>query len=283
MSKRCSVLSVDSNPDYLFFVPITCAFWKKLEYDPYVILVEKEISEDIKRLVLETTEAVKANAHFNFFDHIDGYRTCNVAQVSRLYAAADEFFADDDYLITDDMDKFVVNYMWFNQQNPTKDIHIFDPDELNYTRLKIGNIGMNASVWKEIIGIEPTSVRDNVVKCFDKHLAKDSSWDTGWNLDEWILTKRVFDSPYYPDQCQMCERGANKYGLRTGRIDRTAWPQTFSQYINFGLIDVHLHRDPYEDKIWEDTKIIMKQVFTDAEIEIFQDYKEKFVELIEKK
>ena len=118
IKNKYSVLSVDSNPDYLFFVPVTCAFWKKIGYNPYVILVKKDIREDILELITEYTDA-----HINLFDHIEGYRTCNVAQISRLYAAADPLFNDDDYLITDDMDKFVISYMWFNQQNFNKDIH----------------------------------------------------------------------------------------------------------------------------------------------------------------
>ena len=140
MTNKYSILSVDSNPDYLFFVPITCAFWKQLDYQPYVILIDKGISKEMKSLILEETD--KIGGHINLFEHIEGYRTCNVAQVSRLYAASDPYFSDDDYLMTDDMDKFVISYMWFNQQNMNKDIHIYDPDELNYKRLKIGNIGI---------------------------------------------------------------------------------------------------------------------------------------------
>lgn len=277
--KKYSVLSVDSNLDYLFFVPITCAFWKKLGYHPYVILVDNDdISSNILDLVY--TGAERSGAHINHFTHLQGYRTCNVAQISRLYAAAEPLFADDDYLITDDMDKFVISSQWFNQQDFSKDIHIFDPDETNYTRLKIGNIGMTAKVWKEVIGISDKSLRDNLADCLSTMLSKQSSWDQGWNLDEYILTKRVFQSKYYPNDCQMCERGANQYGMRNGRIDRGAWKQTFMQYISSRVIDVHLHRDPYEDEIWKDTKIIMSLVFSKEEIDYFEDYKRKFVELV---
>ena len=276
--KKYSVLSVDSNPDYLFFVPITCAFWKKLGYEPYVILVDDgDINPKILNLIRSTAAET---AHINYFEHIKGYRTCNVAQISRLFAAADPLFNDDDYLITDDMDKFVISDKWFNQQDFSKDIHIFDPDETNYTRLKIGNIGMKAKVWKEVIGISDKSLRENLSDCLSKMLSKQSSWDQGWNLDEYILTKRVFESKYYPDNCQMCERGGNQYGMRNGRIDRGAWKETFMQYISSRVIDVHLHRDPYEDNIWADTKIIMSLVFSKEERESFEKYKQKFVELV---
>ena len=278
VKNKYSVLSVDSNPDYLFFVPIACAFWRKLGYNPYVILVEKDISEPILDLIVEYSYPYEV--HINRFPHIEGYRTCNVAQISRLYAAADPVFDEDDYLITDDMDKFVVSDAWFNQQDFSKDIHIYDPDELNFTRLKIGNIGMKASVWKKVIGIEDGSLRDNLTSSLEKYLDKNADWDTGWNLDEWILTTRVFNSGQYPARCQMLTRGANRYGIRNGRIDRGAWKPTFEAYMKEGLIDVHLHRDPYEDGIWADSKAIMTKVFSQKEIEAFEEYKVRFVELM---
>ena len=168
INNKYAVLSVDSNPDYLFFVPLACAFWLNIDYQPFVILVDEGISPEIRDLVFEETKRV--GGHIKILETIEGYRTCNVAQLSRLYAATDPYFTDEDYLLTDDMDKFVIDYMWFNQQSALKDVHIYDPDELNYTRLKIGNIGMKARVWKEIMGIKDGSIRENLIDCFDKNL-----------------------------------------------------------------------------------------------------------------
>tara|TARA_R110002072_G_scaffold301667_2_gene481928 strand:- start:1764 stop:2621 length:858 start_codon:yes stop_codon:yes gene_type:complete len=275
IKNKYSILSVDSNPDYLFFVPITCAFWKEIGYQPFVILVDTGIDPEIRQLVFDHTARV--GGHIKVLEHIEGYRTCNVAQISRLYAAADPYFKDDDYLMTDDMDKFVVDYMWFNQQNKNKDIHIYDPDELNYKRLKIGNIGMKSAIWKEVIGIKDGSIRENLLNCFDENLSKNSDWNTGWNLDEWILTKSVFESRFYPDNCQNFVRGANRWGIRNGRIDRGAWTQTFNQCMSTKIIDVHLHRDPYVGQIWEDTVTIMRRVFPKNKVEEFINYKQEFV------
>ena len=50
--------------------------------------------------------------------------------------------------------------------------------------------------------------------------------------------------------------------------------------MNTKLIDVHLHRDPYVGKVWEDTIKIMNRVFGPAQTEKFIEYKEKFVELM---
>jgi len=278
IKNKHAVLSVDSNPDYLFFVPLTCAFWLNIDYQPFVILVDEGISPEIRDLVFEETKRV--GGYIKTLEGIKGYRTCNVAQVSRLFAAADSYFTDEDYLLTDDMDRFVIDYMWFNQQNISKDIHIYDPDELNYTRLKIGNIGMKASVWKEIMGIKSAPIRENLIECLDKNLSPSADWKTGWNLDEWLLTKNVFNSKYYPQRCQMFERGGTMWGTRNGRICRSAWQQTFDTCMMTKLIDVHLHRDPYVGKVWEDTVKIMSGVFEQKQVEKFIKYKERFVELM---
>ena len=289
--KKYSVSSVNENPEYLFFVPIWCAFWKKIGYQPYVITVNKNISDDLMNLVSAATDV--AGGILKHFEHIDGYKTCNVAQVSRLYVAADPLFEDGDYIITDDIDKFVISKRWFNQQDFSKDVHIFDFDETNYTRLKIGYIGMKVEIWKEIIGITNEGFRENLEKCLSDYLSKTSTQDNyryktqrekeiddGWNLDESIITQNVLKSQYYPSKCQLITRGANQYGLRNGRIDRTAWKQTFVQYISSRVIDVHLHRKPYEEEIWKDIQVIMSLVFTADEIKCFQEYRERFMELV---
>ena len=181
----------------------------------------------------------------------------------------------------------------FNQQNFSKDIHIFDLDETNYTRLKIGYVGMKAKIWKEINEISKDSLRENLIRCLDKNLSKNpvankdgrltqqqKEIDQAWNLDEHILTKNVFNSDYYPNKCQLIVRGANQFGLRNGRIDRAFWNQTLIQYLSSRIIDVHLHRDPYEEKIWNDIKWIMATVFDKDEIGFFEEYKKEFVRLV---
>ena len=276
--KRYSILSVDSNPDYLFLAPITSAFWVDLGYTPFIIVVDESFKEDIKSLVFENT--INAGAQIEEVKNIKGYRTCNVAQVSRLYAAASNHFNPDDYLMTDDIDKIPVDYMWFNCQNLKKQIHIYDPDELNYKRLKMGNIGMKSEVWKEIIGITNGGIIDNVKLCFDKNLSKDSTWEKGWNLDEWILTNSVFNSKYYPDECQMIERGGNNLGLRNYRIDRGAWTQTYNYCKSTKIIDIHIHRKPWAGQVWEDLVSIMKDTFTKEKVDSLIQYKEQFVRLL---
>jgi len=291
--KKYAISSVNENPEYLFFAPLWSAFWSRLGYEPHIIMIDKYIPEELKNLVCSTTK--KNNGEIIKLNHIEGYKTCNVSQISRLYASCVKKFKDDDYIITDDIDKFVVSKPWFNQQDFTKDIHIYDFDETNYTRLKIGYIGMKVNVWKEIIPpLVNKNLYENIKECLDANIKneqqrdnyvyksqREKEVDIAWNLDETMLTQGVLKSKYYPDSCQLICRGGNHYGLRNGRIDRTAWKQTFIQYITTRIIDVHLHRKPYDEEIWGDVKTIMAQVFTQEQISSFDDYRNNFIGLIE--
>jgi hypothetical protein len=286
--KKYAITAVNDNSDYLFFAPIWSGFWKKMGYEPYIITISKDISKNVLDIVEQYT--TQMGGTMRHLEYIEGYKTSTIAQVSRLYASADPMFNDEDYLITDDIDKFVVSKPWFNQQDYNKSIHIFDLDETNYTRLKIGYIGMKAYLWKEIMNISDSTLHESVEKCLTKNLPRRSDWDSakvltqsekeidqGWNLDELLLTRGVFSSGYYPEKCQIITRGANHLGLRNGRIDRTFWKQTFMQYLSTRIIDVHLHRDPYEEDIWKDIKLIMTTTFNKQEIESFEQYKQEFV------
>ena len=54
--KKYSILSVDSNPDYLFLAPITAAFWVDIGYTPFIMVVDKDFNPGLKDMVLSLTE-----------------------------------------------------------------------------------------------------------------------------------------------------------------------------------------------------------------------------------
>ena len=48
------------------------------------------------------------------------------------------------------------------------------------------------------------------------------------------------------------------------------------------IIDVHLHRDPYVGKVWDDTVQIMRRVFPEDKVQDFIAYKEEFIKRLKK-
>lgn len=271
-----AIISTDSNPSYLFLTPITCLCWKKIGYNPIVLLVEDD--KETVNLIQEYSDVFGYN--IKKIKKVEGYRSCNIAQISRLFASTDSGFSDDDYLITSDMDMLPISSLWFNQQDWTKNIHIYDAEELNYKRHKICYIGMNKKKWIKVFDLkEETCIDKQINKFLNSRLPRNCDWDSGWNLDELYLYECLNRDEDYPKNCHMIERGMNQYGLRNGRIDRGIWKNTLMQYVSSRTIDVHLPRNSYKDEIWKDIKIIMSLIFSKEEIDFFEEYKRKFVNI----
>jgi len=201
-----------------------------------------------------------------------------VAQVSRLFAAADSLFSDFDYLLSADMDMLPISKAWFNQQDWNKGMHIFDAEQMNYQRHGIGYIGMNKLDWQQTVGIKPgISLDEHLVEFFCAELSKDASWDEGWNIDELFLYKKLLQSNAYPSNVQMIERGANRLGLRNGRVDRAAWRQTLDHYLDTRIIDVHLPRQCHREKLWADICRVLPLVLSGDEIEKLNQYRDQYM------
>ena len=66
----------------------------------------------------------------------------------------------------------------------------------------------------------------------------------------------------------MIERGGNNLGLRNYRIDRGAWAQTYNYCRSTKIIDIHIHRKPWEGQVWQDLikpQLLINLLHTNAE------------------
>jgi hypothetical protein len=275
---KYAIISTDNNPSYLFLTPITSLCWKKVGYNPIVLHIENDEEKELSCLVKE---------YESIFDYrikkikkVEGYRSCNIAQISRLFASVDPAFSEDDYLLTSDMDMLPFSSSWFSQQDWTKNIHIFDAEELAYQRHKVCYIGMNKKKWGELFNLKEKCINKQLSEFLNSSLSKNSDWDTGWNLDELYLYEHLVKNGDYLHNSQMIERGQNQYGLRNGRIDRGLWKNTLMQYISSQAIDIHLPRDSYTEQIWTDLKMLLTLVATDKEITLLEEYRKRFIDIM---
>jgi len=269
------ILATDANPDYRFLAPVTCLCWKRLGYQPVVLDVaggQENATDSLSRYAEVFSFKVLPVAR------LAGYRTCNVAQVSRLFAAADSYFSDSDYLLSADMDMLPISRAWFNQQDWKKVMHIFDAEQMNYQRHGIAYVGMSKLDWQKTIGIRlGVSLDEHLTEFFRAELSKDASWEEGWNIDELFLFKKLLQSDSYPAEAQMIERGANRLGLRNGRVDRAAWRRTLDHYLDSRIIDVHLPRQCHREQLWADICRVLQKTVSKNEIETLNQYRTKYI------
>lgn len=109
--KKYIVLSVNDNPDYLYYVPLTCWAWKQFGWEP-IIFFNRQNND----VTLETIEFVfqqliqqEIPSHVARVHQIDGYRSDTVTQVSRLYAHLTMTgMVDPDYKMPADMCSYLM-------------------------------------------------------------------------------------------------------------------------------------------------------------------------------
>ena len=224
--KKHIVLSVNANPDYLYYTPLVCWAWRKFGWNP-VVFYEGPITEAAK-FVFDISGITPILLKLQ-----DGYRSDTITQVSRLYGAC---VVESGYLMSSDIDMIPLSDFW--QFNP-EEITVWGHDLTGFTHYPICYIGMTAERWREVMGL-PSSDYDTLIRRDLDTLpqAKDPDFYKYWFSDQDLITSRIDQTTF---QVKHHHRGQYPNGFARGRVDRGDWHLQHSQFI-----DCHALRDCYK-------------------------------------
>lgn len=257
--KKYIVLSVNSNPDYLYFTPITCWSWRQFGWEPILMYHGDPGKLDALKIPGDDIEVVHVR-------EVAGYRSDTITQVSRLYAAK----AFDGYLMTGDIDMLPLSNYW----KPNFDeITVWGSDLTGYKHFPICYIGMQAGKWREVMkidGISLNAAMERDLKSLPQ--AKDPDFYKYWFSDQDLITERL--APYNPVQIK---RGQYSNGLAVGRVDRAAWTLELDTFIDAHLFQqvYHKGREQYFEKMME----LLKAFWPDEDFKWVYDYTNEFRKL----
>lgn len=265
--KRYIVLSVNDNPDYLYFTPLTCWAWRKLGWEP-IVMYQRNL--DMPWLL----DGV--NVQYNQVLGIDGYRSDTITQISRLYAACVGHYVPemrDAYLMTGDIDMVPLSDYWKDYDE--KQITIWGHDLTGYGHYPICYIGMPSSRWIEVMCLGSPDYNALIKRDLDTlPQAKDPDFYKYWFSDQDLITKRINDTQFPKN---FINRGQHSNGYAVGRVDRGAWSLDHKQFI-----DAHLFQQVYhkgrEDK-FERTIELLTTVWPKEDFSWFIEYHLKFQKL----
>ncbi len=253
------VLSVNENPQYVFYIPLVVWAWNKLGW----------------KVIIFRTDGIDRHGHLaycnirNWSEGVSAhrltgskYRSDTVAQISRLYAAAPYGYKDD-YLMTSDIDMLPLSDYW--KFNPT-DISVWGHDLTDYQHMPICYIGMQRSRWAEVMGI--TTHRYNELIERDLDSMPNASSEDGvkrWVVDQDLITERINSVQF---EKKIIHRGTLPNGYPIGRVDRSAWTLEHSQFI-----DCHMLRDIYKnpDHLALTMKLLFK-IWPEEDFSWFAEY-----------
>lgn len=267
--KKYIVLSVNENPEYLFYLPLTCWAWRKFGWTP-LVFKPSEPDNGVWRYVRDTLNKTYEGSPLIYYTGAFrelGYGTDMIAQVSRLYAACREI----GYLMTGDVDMIPLSNYW----NPNEEeITVWGHDLTGYQHYPICYIGMPSYRWMEIMDLTSNDYNRMIKR--DLNSMPNASCDDPvkrWVVDQDLITERLNDASYPINRINRLTY-ANGYPI--GRVDRSAWTLNHEK-----LIDCHMPRGIYSNHHrMEEIVLLLEKVWPEENFDWFIDYKDKFKQLV---
>ncbi len=267
-----AVISADMNPDYIVYLPITAACWKKLGYECLVILVgtpQQWNRSPAHRVVLEAL--MPWAGKIVWMPELEGHKTHVVSQVSRIFAAGCSLAADD-YLLTSDADMWPLDRAYFHKQDPSRPFHVWYRNayevEDGVQKYPICYLGGNVKIWREIMRLGDDNGVDRLREELDSGLGRGASGMTAWCFDERLFGIR-FREWGGAAKSQMMIRSMR----HEGRIDRIKWK--FRRSIA-GKVDAHVLRLGEGFVNWPKLRALAAVALPD-ETEWIDDFWERFL------
>lgn len=260
--KKYIVLSVNWNPDYLFYTPLCCWAWKKFGWFP-VVFYQGETTPATLLALDKSTPFLYEEAK-----DIDGYRSDTITQTSRLYGAC----VADGYLMTGDIDMIPLSDFW----KPNEDeITVYGYDLTDFTQVPICYVGMTSQRWIEIMGITSKDynalIKRDLSSMPEAH--ESQPWEKRWGVDQQLLTKRIMETQF---KKTFINRGKLPNGYARGRVDRGAWSLDHPEFI-----DAHLLRDMYKKSDtgamnFAKTMRLLERIWPEEDFTWFREYTTQF-------
>jgi hypothetical protein len=237
MTPRVS-LAVDAHVDYAFYAPLTVLAWAAIGYGSTLVKVDWTHSPHLQ-CASDFLDEISPRILTSFqIDTPKGYRSCNVAQIARLYATVKH----PTYCLTSDIDMWPIDTKFFVPPDNLEDLTLYYAN--NPTRYPICYVGAGAATWASILDIDPRRpLQALITSHMTRHLSVDTHPQDAWQHDEEWLTARIWDF-------RRSNPGPVREVLRaqgeppTDRLDRSAWPSTFFRVLDSlgGVVDAHLPR-----------------------------------------
>lgn len=271
--KKKIVLSVNDNPDYLYYVPLVCWAWQQFGWEP--ILFYHGGFSQLNALV-DLCLGERETKAKGYVLHVDGYESETITQISRLYAAC---VADQsDYLMTGDIDMLPLSNYW--KPVPGR-VAAWGHDLTEYQHYPICYIGMQTDKWKEVMMLNSKGYDFLIKRDLDSlPQAKSEDRVKRWVTDQDLITERIDESK---NRVWRINRGTLPNGYPVGRVDRSAWNIELPE-----LIDCHMMRGTF-NKAWTSnpkfiaTLELLKKVWPAEDFQWFIDYSFQYDQIVSAK
>lgn len=263
--KKYIILSVNDNPEYLFYTPLTVWAWRKLGWEPVIFYYG--YGSLLMQLAINTGNVFSSD--LSLLSNHSGYESETITQISRLYGSC----VVDGYIMTGDIDMIPLSDYW--KPDFTK-LSVYGHDLTGFGHHPICYIGAPAAIWNKVMHIDTTDYNALIKRDLDKlPQAKSHDRVKRWVTDQDLITERINKSGIPVDHYH---RGTYQNGYARGRVDRSAWTLKHDQ-----LIDCHMLRGIYKDqKAFNLTMDLLLKVWPNEDWQWFVVYTNEFKKLCQR-
>lgn len=263
--KKYIVLSVNDNPKYLFYVPLTVWAWEYFGWSPIIFYNGPENTDLYYTIFLHMINKGNGEKRVFNLNNIEGYQSETIAQVSRLYGAC----VGNGYIMTGDIDMIPLSDYW--KPDPDK-LTVYGRDLTDY-HFPICYIGMTAEKWWQVMLICDDNYNRHIKEDLDTMpQAKSNDKAKRWVTDQDLITERINSSFYVPERI---DRGTGKNGYPIGRVDRSAWTLNHDVFIDAHLPHDILTNDASFKKVLE----LLHHIWPKEDFKWFINYYKEFKKL----
>ena len=274
------ILSVNDDPEYLFYLPLTCWSWRKIGWNPVLFYHRRNESDSLTEV--EELVAKYSSVETHFLKSVPGYRSETITQMSRLYGTC----VKDGFLMTIDADMLALSDYWKHEIDDDS-ITVYGHDLTGSTHYPICYIAMSSANWANVMNIsgkDYNAFMERDLKTLPQGLSKDfNHW---WYIDQDLITNRLQGK-----QITIINRGQYSNGYAKGRVDRGTWNTDLEQFV-----DCHMHRDLFKAfytkqipvdqqhlyaKKWNEHLEMMTKVWPNENFGWFQKFTKEYAKLVQ--
>ncbi|RNA32007.1 hypothetical protein BpHYR1_053322 [Brachionus plicatilis] len=280
---------------YFFYLPFAAQAWKRLGFQPIVLLVSTE-QGDLNNFNNQNGPALKTIKYLKKLGATvkliksQKYYGLMTSMICRLFVGALDFLDEEDYVVTSDSDLMPIRSQYYE----IKDMEAitawnseccgnFMHKNRSYKMYPMGHIGMKKKHWKGVMNltsdaeIQTKTIIDLLEAFFSSnHVKKDNEikrGDATWNADQIILSQKI---NIYSSDLNRTKIVQKPYqGIR---LDRSQSLTTLMNLVDnkfSKLTDFHAFHSNFL-KRWIVTSKLLTKMFNNETLEILFSYHTEF-------
>jgi hypothetical protein len=293
--------SLESKDNYMFNLPMVCLSWRRIGFEPIVLIVNSSSSSSSSNpqadLTIHYLNLFKIR--IIFIQSLNEYEKI-VSMLVRIFAGLILNLSNNDILITSDSDLYPVNRKYYEiiNNNNNESIYVwnafccgyFKHDNENYRMYPISSIAMSKLRWRQVMQLNNETNNelngDFILKkiaqtfngtIFIRKNNQISKGDQVWYLDQTWISINI--KKYFKKKSENLIRMPYT-GLRLDRaMSKHKWKKALASNFH-SITDCH----SFQDKIFKNWKLLNSlflKLFNSNTNLLIKDYYLKYIKIID--